>query len=255
MKTTLLSFAAVLLLTALLRGAPLMETTAIHAQPDVSAPVIGLLKAGSEPSVAPDAAAPDGWLAVALPGPHTLYVENKDIGKSLHIHPGAALRLAPKPDAPVFALMEPDDKIEFMGLAGDWGMQVKLPRAVIGYIRAGGAAPDASPPLPAAARVGSTPAVPTGEVSAAMSRVFEGVFAPARRFLVIGPRPLYKYQLNDSSDRRIAFLDLGKNKLLAAENMEKYLDRSVIATGLLRQTEDGRDLVIEVESLQLKQNG
>lgn len=56
--------------------------------------------------------------------------------------------------------------------------------------------------------------------------------------------------MSDSSGRRLAFLNTDKLKL--AGKMESYLDRMVSVTGTMRNTIDGKDLVIEVESLQVK---
>ncbi|OHE89183.1 MAG: hypothetical protein A3G75_14785 [Verrucomicrobia bacterium RIFCSPLOWO2_12_FULL_64_8] len=256
MKNPSFPAVAVLVLAVPLAAAPVTQTAAIYAQPDAAAAVIGFLKAGTEPAAAPGITAPAGWVAVTLPGPHMLFVQNKDIGKSLEVHPGAALRMAPRLESPVFATMEADDKTEITGLRGDW-LQIKLTRDVTGYVSVGGdsPAPVAGAATPAGALAAPTrpaAALPGGVVSASMTRPFEGVFVPAKRFLVVGPRPPYDYQLNDARGHRIAFLETGKNKLLAAENMGKYLDREVLITGLLHKTPDGNNLVIDVESLQVK---
>ena len=164
--------------------------------------------------------------------------------------------MAPSLESPVFATMEADDKAEITGLRGDW-VQVKLNRNVTGYISVGGVTPASGAAAPASAGMMSAPTRPatgltSGEVSANLTRPFEGMLVPAKRFLVVGPRPPYDYQLNDARGHRIAFLELGKNKLLAAENMEKYLDREVLVNGVLHKTPDGNNLVIDAESLQLK---
>lgn len=253
MKTHLRLFIPGLLCAASLAAAPLMETTAIHNQPDSAAPAIGYLKAGTEPTAAADVTAPAGWMAVSLPGPHEAYVRNSDLSKGLDVHPGAELRLLPKADAAVLTTMQEGDPVEITGLRPGW-TQVKLSRAVVGYIRIGGSAaapsPAASPaavpppPLPAASPV--APVLSSGPASA-LPHTFQGMLVATKRFMLIGPRPAYAYQLNSVEGKRIAYLDV--TKVLATVKMETLVDNPVILTGVLKQTYDGKNLVIEVETL------
>ncbi len=134
-------------LSAAAGAAPLPGTTAVQTRPEADAPAIGYLKAGSEP-VPADAPAPEGWLAVSLPGPFSAYVRSGDLSKSLDVRPGASLYLEPKPDAPVLALAAAGDKIEITGLLGKW-TQVQLDKSLTGYIHAGPLPP--APAVPGAA--------------------------------------------------------------------------------------------------------
>jgi len=74
MKTNLLRFAPRFAATCAASfalvgafAAPLTETTAVHTKPDIMAPVITVLKAGSEPVAAANSLAntPAGWMAVS----------------------------------------------------------------------------------------------------------------------------------------------------------------------------------------------
>jgi hypothetical protein len=257
MKTKLCLF-TVVLLVASLPAAPLMETTAIHAQPDAATPAIGFLKAGTEPAAAAQVTAPAGWMAVELPGPHEAYVSNNDFSKSLDIHSGAAIRLNPKADAPVLTTKQEGDKVEITGLRSGW-TQIKLSRTVIGYIQVGGvssALPAAAAPAPIMAPPAPVPAagqfapVPGSGPVAGLPHTFQGMFVATKRLLLVGPRPDYGYQLNDVDGRRIAFLDVAK--VLSTEKMELYLDHLVTVSGVLKQTYNGKNLVIEVNSLEPK---
>jgi hypothetical protein len=256
MKTTLRLSTAVLLLAAPLVAAPLMETTAIHAQPDAATPAIGYLKAGTDPAAAANTTAPQGWMAIELPGPHEAYVNNNDFSKSLDIHPGAAIRLMPKADAPVLTTMQEGDKTEITGLRSGW-TQIKLSKTVIGYINVGGspAAPRAAgstamPPAPLPMAAGQpAPLISSGPASA-LSHTYQGMLVETKRVMLIGPRRDYDYQLNNTDDKRIAFLDV--TKVLVTANMEQYVDRLVTVSGVLKQTPDGKGLVLEVESLETK---
>lgn len=262
MKIHLRLHFAAMLLAVPLGAAPLMETTAIHSQPDVASPAIGYLKAGTEPVAAPSTTAPDGWMAVSIPGPQEAYVANADLSKGLNVRAGAALRTLPKDDAPVLTTKREGDKIEITGLRPGW-TQVKLDREVVGYIKLGGgapaapvavsaseaAAPTAVPPPPAPA-VGQPPPNLASGPAGGLPHLFQGMLVPTKRFLLVGPRPDFDYQLNDSSGKRIAYLDV--SKMLATVKMEKYIDRPVVVSGVLRQTYDGRNLVIQAVSLDLR---
>ena len=273
-----------LLLASLLAGsslvaAPLAKPTAVHAKPDASSPTLTVLKAGTEPSPAVGIAdpLPSGWNAVELTGPHEVYVQNKDITKSLEVRPGAEFRVSPKADAPVLSVMEKGDAAEISGLRGKW-TQVKLQKRVVGYVNTGDAAtgpvaatsaantsspnavnntpppaPLAPSPVPPAASVGgpgrAVQMVNLGDGgSAALPRVFQGTFVSSRRPLA--PRRPYDFQLNDSGGRRHAYLDL--TRLLQTEQIDKYIDHTVVVYGTAKAVPNTKDMVIEVESLQLR---
>ncbi len=256
MKTTLRLSTAVLLLAVPLTAAPLMETTAIHAQPDAATPAIGYLKAGTEPTAVANTTAPQGWMAIELPGPHEAYASNNDFSKSLDIHPGAAIRLMPKADAPILTTMQEGDKTEITGLRSGW-TQIKLSKTVIGYINVGGgssapraAGSMAAPPAPLAMAAGQPAPLLSSGPASALAHTYQGMLVETKRVMLIGPRRDYDYQLNNIDDKRIAFLDV--SKVLVTEKMEQYVDRLVTVSGVLKQTPDGKSLVIEVESLEAK---
>lgn len=248
---------AALLWAATLAAAPLMETTAIHSQADAGSPAIGYLKAGTEPQAAPNVTAPDGWMAVALPGPHDAFVANRDLSKDLNVHPGAPLRLQPAADGPVLTTAQDGDSIEIIGLRPGW-TQVKLARDVVGYIRIGGAATAAAPATPPASPAAAVPPVPTpgfappagGAAPAAIPHTYQGMLTATHRLLLVGPRPDYDYQLESLEGKRIAFLDV--TKVSATVKLETLVDNPVTVRGVIRQTDDGKNLVIEVESLNLR---
>jgi len=83
--------------------------------------------------------------------------------------------------------------------------------------------------------------------AAALPRMFEGTFVPAKRFLAYKP---YEYQLNDRGGQRYAFLDT--SRLTKAEPIERYLDHTVTVYGSAKAIENTKDIVIEVDSIQLR---
>lgn len=253
-------------------ASPLPATTAVHTQPDPAAPVLTYLKAGTVPTVAPAAAAPAGWLAIELPGPFEGYVENKDLAKSLDVKPGAPIRFEPKPDAAVLAVAATTDKTTITGIRGKW-TQISLERAVIGYFRVGESsprpapgpvaapasppsapAPVAPPPVAPGVYGVATPGQPVAMVnlgdggSSSLPRQFAGRFVSTRRPFT--PRRPHDFALNDDAGRRFAYLDV--SKLLLTDQLEKYLELQVVVFGTARNSPDGRDIIIQVETLQLK---
>lgn len=266
-KIALFAFLASAVVTAV--AAPLSTTTAVHTKPDASAPAITFLKAGSEPVPALHslASTPSGWLAVELPGPFEGYVQNKDIQKSLDVKIGAAIHLAPKTDSAVITTMAAEDKAEITGLQGRW-TQVKIEKTLTGYIYLGAtevaAAPSAKPaaapgpmapaPVSPTAHGNATagkaaPVVTLGDASGStLPRLFQGKFVSTRS--AFRPRRPYDWALNDDAGNRYAYLDV--SKLLLTEQIESYADHIVVVYGAARPAPDGKDMIIQVESLQLK---
>jgi hypothetical protein len=274
MKTKSSLFNALLLVLAVPAGrliaAPLAETTAVHTQPDPASPAITYLKAGTDPAPVANAVAstPAGWLALELPGPFEGYVENKDLTKNLEVRPGAPIRLAPKAEAGILVAAEKGDKTTITGLRGRW-TQVSLEKKLTGYIHLGGTngyvPPVATTPAGVAPAMAPAPVAPTAYGTAeagrpapmvdlgdgggaALPRQFAGRFVSTRRPLT--PRRPYDYALNDDAGKRYAYVDV--SKLLMTDQIEKYLNHSVVVFGTAKTTVSGREFVIEVESLQLR---
>jgi hypothetical protein len=276
MKTNL-RFVATLLATALsAAAAPLAGTTAVHVEPNESSLTITYLKAGSEPAPAADAIAttPAGWMAVELPGPFEVFVRNGDILKSLDVRPDASVYLTPKTGAAALTTVGGADKTEITGLHGKW-TQVRLQKTLTGYIHLGGAPGyvppvavatatsnassnssqlvDAAPVTPIAYGVTTAghaaPMVNLGDGGAStLPRSFQGKFVSTRS--LFHPRRPYDWALNDDAGERYAFLDI--SKLLLTEQIEKYIGHTVVVYGAANTVPGGKDIVILVESLQLK---
>lgn len=271
MKTKLALSAALLAVTASLRAAPLTATAAVHTQPSEASPAFTYLKAGTDPVAAPGSVAttPAGWLAVEMPGPFEGFVLNKDIQKSLDVRAGAQIHTAPKTTAPVLATMEAADKATITGLEGRW-TRISLEKNLVGYIAIGAAAGYVAPapaPVakPAPAPMSPAPVAPVAYGSAAagqpapvvnlgdggssaLPRLFQGRFVSTRS--PFHPRRPYDWALNDEAGVRYAYVDI--SKLLLTEQIEKYIDHTVVVYGAAKATADGKDIVIAVESLQLR---
>ncbi len=275
MKTNLLASAALAaLLTGALFGAPLTETTAVHTKPDAASPAITYLKAGTEPTPAEGTVAetPAGWMAVELPGPIQGFVLGKDLSKGLEVKPGAQIRQAPQADAAVIATAERGDKSKITGLHGKW-TQVNLDKKLVGYIHvgnangylppiatnpAGGALPPSSAmaaaPMPAPQTFASGPGQPVatstfaGDSTSSLPRQIAGWFVSTRS--VFHPRRPFDWALNDNAGKRYAYLDI--SRLLLTEQIEKYVGHAVVVFGSAKPTADGKDIVIQVESLQMR---
>lgn len=266
LKATLL--AALSVGAAVLGAAPLSETTSVYAKPDAAASVISTLKAGTEPSVSSAVAAPAGWTAVTLAGPHDVYAANKDVTKSLEVRVGAPYHLDAKTDSPVLALAAKDDVAEITDYRGKW-TKFRLTRAVTGYIKTPVAAKTTAvaAPAPVATTVASAPvsdtaapapapaivpighAAPVGDgASSALPRLFQGkldtTYNPLR------PRRPYDFQINDDNGSRYAYVDV--SKLLATQQINKYVGLTVVVYGTAQAVPGTKEMVVVAESLQLR---
>ncbi len=256
-KLTLLAALAAGVCARLVAADILPGDTAVFLQPDPKSHVLTRLKAGNTIVYTGDA--PAGWRRVELSGSFEAYVHNRDITKGLEVREGANILTAPKKDAAVLTIAQPGDKTEVIGLAnGDW-CQIRLEKKLQGFIAVGATAnvpaeskplpPIAAPAVPAAPVTAPGRAVPVTGNTADMPRLFAGRLVLAKR-PIINPNPPYDYQLMDQSGRRFAYVDT--KRLLLTDRIESYIDRQITITGTVRNTVDGKDLVIAAESMQAK---
>ncbi len=272
MKTSLRHLLVFVATVAAVTAAPLTSTTAVHIKPDEASPTITILRAGTEPVAtlgSTMASTPAGWMAVELAGPFDGYVLERDLAKSLDVREGASIYLAPKNGAAVLTKMEKGDVSTITGLHGKW-TQISLQKKITGYIRVSGqsgqAAPVTAAPLPASTPMVSpapmtpvaygvttagrpAPMVNLGDGgSSTLPRLFQGKFVSTRS--AFKPRRPYDWALDDDSGKRYAYLDM--SKLLLTEQLDKYIDRHVVVYGAAKSTDGRKDIVIIVESLQLR---
>lgn len=250
-------FLLALICAAALAADTLPTDTAVFAQTDPKSPVLARLKAGS--TVTAVGEAPAGWRRVEVSGPFEAYAQSRDITKGLEVREGGHIYAAPRKDAQLLAVAAASDKSEVIGLAGgDW-VQVRLEKKLQGFIAVGEAAnvsADARPlppvtaaPLPAGPVTAVGRPVVMSAHTADTPRLFAGTLVLARR-PIFNPNPLYDYQLTDSTGRRFAYVDT--RRLLLTDKMGTFLDREITVTGTVRNTVDGKDLVIAAESMALK---
>jgi hypothetical protein len=255
----LLSFLATGIACLRVPAADILPTdTAVFLQPDPKSHVLSRLKAGNTIIYTGDA--PAGWRRVELTGTFEAYVHNRDLTKGLEVREGANIVTAPQKDAAVLTVAQEGDKAEVVGLAKNSDYcQIKLQKKLQGFIAVGANA-NAGAPLPAA---NATPApaapaapssaigraVPVSANSADIPRQFAGRLVLARRALV-NPNPPYDYQVVDQAGRRFAYVDT--KRLILTEKIETFLDLQVTITGTVRNTVDGKDLVIAAEAMQLR---
>ncbi|MDI1247790.1 MAG: SH3 domain-containing protein [Lacunisphaera sp.] len=246
------------LAAARLAADTLATDTAVFIQTDPKTPVIARLKAGSTVITAGEA--PAGWRRVNVSGPFEAYVLNRDVTKGLEVREGASIYSAPRKDAPVMTTAAAGDKTEVTGLHGiDW-VQIKLEKTIQGFIAVGETA-NTPAPAPRMQPVTAAPVTPVGSLAAPgrpvaitgdtsdLPRSLAGKLVLARR-PILNPNPPYDYQLVDSSGRRFAYVDTQRLRL--TDKIETYLERFISITGTVRNTVDGKDLVISAESMTLK---
>lgn len=259
MKTKLILLA--LACAASLAAETVKTDTAVFVQTDPKSTVLTRLKAGSPITVVGEA--PAGWRRVEVSGPFEAYAQSRDITKGLEVREGGNIYAEPRKDSQLLAVAAAGDKSEVIGLAkagsGDW-CQVRLEKKLQGFIAVGEAANIAADPLKPAFAVPTAP-TPTGPVTtlgrpvpvaannADTPRLFAGTLVLARR-AILNPNPPYDYQVTDSGGRRFAYVDT--RRLLLTDKIENFLDREITVTGTVRNTVDGKDLVIAAESMSLK---
>lgn len=245
------------------------RATPVHVRPDSGSEVVMLIKTGETlPESITLGTTPTGWVAVTLPGPHEVFVRNSDITKNLDVKPGAPMRLGAKTDAAVLTHATANDDMEITGLRGRW-TQLTLNQAVTGYIFDADAATAATAaPLVEQAPVQDMAPVATSTVTstkpqagkavdrtaaerqslAELPRLFEGILASTRSPL--RPRRPYDFALQAEDGTRFAYLDLAQ--ILLSTPVENYLNLQVVVYGVARPIPDTKDIVIAVESMQLR---
>lgn len=264
------AFTLSLFLVLLATATPVSTPTAVHTQPDTNSSVIKVLSPGNSFVEDDTAAAPTEWTPVINEGPFVGYVLNKDIDKGLRVKLGAPIHMKPKSNSGVLTTMEDEDKASITGLHGKW-TQISLDKTVTGYIQrqrtssttavsnpilldvpgqdSNTAAVSLAPDYGTAIAEPAATYRPTPTTdSADLPRLFEGRFVTTRR--PFAPRRPYDWQLNDTSGVRYAYLDI--TKLLLTERLESYDGRTVVVFGTPRATSNGKNLVIQIESLRLK---
>ncbi len=259
LKITLLLLSASL---ARLAAADILSAdTAVFLQPDPKSHVLTRLKSGNTIIYTGDA--PAGWRRVEISGAFEAYANNRDITKDMEVREGANILTAPRKDAPALTVAQPGDKTGVTGLvsnAPDW-CQVRLEKKLQGFIATSANAntpgetkpayPVAAPATPAGPVTTVGRAVPLAGNTADMPRLFAGRLVLARR-PILNPNPPYNYQLTDGTGRRFAYVDT--KRLQLTDKIENYLDRPISINGTVRNTVDGKDLVIAAESMSVKSN-
>ncbi len=274
------AFLTVAFCAARLVAAPLAAPAAVRVKPDATAPVILTLAAGTEPFTATGVTAPAGWLAVALPGAHEVFLRNTDQLKDLSPRPGANYLLSDKPPETVVAIAEKGDFAEMTDIQGRF-TKYRLSKPLIGYILAPVAvvpptvvipvappapqpivvttppltvepatsapvvAPDAGPrnlAAPPANRTATPPAA-TGE----LPRLFQGTLVST--YSPLRPRRPYAYQLNDRNGERYAYLDV--SRLPPGISPDTLTGRTVVVYGVAQSVPGQTEMVIAAESLQI----
>lgn len=255
-KSLLLSLA---LVVTRLAADTVASDTAVFQQPDAKSAVLSRLTAGATITIVGEA--PAGWRRIEIDGAFEGYTRSREVTKALSVREGANIYSDSKLTSSVLTVSQKGDKSEVIGLAqGDW-LKVRIEKKLQGFIAVGDTAnrPSATiakptpPPVntyaPAAPSMEAGRPVPVSPNSADAPRLFTGIFSLSRSTL-FGTTPVYDYQLTDSSGRRFAYVET--KRLVLTEKIENYLGLQVVITGTVRNTVDGKDLVVVAEALSVK---
>ncbi|HEY4302501.1 MAG TPA: SH3 domain-containing protein [Candidatus Didemnitutus sp.] len=232
--------------------------TAVFAQADAKSAVLARLKKGDEITYTGEA--PPGWRRVEVSGTFTGYALGKDLSKGLTVRTGSNLYVSPDKTSEVLTVIDKNDKTSLVGLAGakyEFG-QIQVEKKLQGFVAVGATAN--LPGSGAGDLVSSTPApappanptalghpVPIVGNAGELPRTFSGTLVLARR-PIFNPNPPYEYQLTDSSGRRFAYVDT--RRLVTTEKIDAFVGLVVTLNGTIRNTVDGKDLVVAAESIQ-----
>ena len=256
-KFVFLILAALAFHTTRLAADILAADTAVFMQADAKSHVIVRLKSGNTIVYTGDA--PAGWRRVEISGTFEAFAHSRDITKGLEVKEGSNIYTAPEKNASVLTVAQKGDVTEVTGLKGEF-CQIKLTKNLQGFVATAATAntpassatalQTISGPVAPAENPGAPgrPVAITGN-TANLPRLFSGTFVSARRPL-INPNPLYDYQLTDIEGRRFAYVDT--KRLVLTEKIESYLGTVVTLNGTIRNTVDGKDLVIDAQSIQRK---
>ncbi|MGC4115197.1 MAG: hypothetical protein QM765_11430 [Myxococcales bacterium] len=261
-------FTALALCSVAARAATLDVAAPAYASPDEKSIVLGTAQPGARIAAT---AAPSGWMAVELPGPHTVYVTDKDMAKNMEVRPGASYYSAPDAKSPVVGLAGEKDVAEWADNAPNRFNKFALNQPITAYVRVAPAAvapvahaapaaepaPAASVPfddntatlrndIPANNPVIAGKGLDAGEPR--LARTFFGTLASTRNPL--RPRRPFDFQLNDSGGNRIAYLDV--SRLLQTEQIDAFAGRPVTLFGTAEPLGTGKEIVIRVETLKLQ---
>jgi len=253
-KFALICFA---LLATRLAADILSADTAVFMQADAKSHVIVRLKSGNTIVYTGDA--PAGWRRVEISGTFEAFAHNRDITKALEVKEGCSIYTAPEKNAAVLTVAQKGDVTEVVGLKGEF-CQIKVTKKLQGFIAIGANANSPGSSAPALQAVSGPVAAPEGPAApgrpvaitgntANLPRLFSGTFVSARRAL-INPNPLYDYQLTDIGGRRFAYVDT--KRLVLTEKIEAYLGTVVTINGTIRNTVDGKELVVDAQSITRK---
>jgi hypothetical protein len=256
MKTKL-ALATLALAAVRLAADTLPTDTAVFVQADAKSAVIARLQAGASITYTGDA--PAGWRRVEIGGEFIAYAHSRDITKGLEVREGADILASPDKAASILTVAQKGDKTEVIGLHGDY-CQIKLEKKLQGFVATGATAntpavepkPAFTVPSASAPAGGSTAPgrpVPVTGNTADLPRLFTGTLVPAKRPF-INPNPPYDYQLTDANGRRFAYVDT--KRLVLTDKIESLLNIQVVITGTVRNTVDGKDLVVDAEAMTRK---
>jgi hypothetical protein len=246
------------LATTRLAADVLAADTAVFVQADAKSHVLTRLKSGNTIVYTGDA--PAGWRRVEISGTFEAFAHSRDITKGLEVKEGANIYSTPEKNSAVLTVAQKEDVTEVTGLKGDF-CQIKLTKKLQGFIATGANANTPGTTSAATLQSISGPIAPPENPNAPgrpvaisgntanLPRLFSGTFVSARRPL-INPNPLYDYQLTDIEGRRFAFVDT--KRLVLTEKIESYLGTVVVVSGTIRNTVDGKDLVVDAQSISRK---
>ena len=257
-----------LALSILIPGLRAQETVTLYLEPDTSGQVVDTLPAGDPRLESATAMAYDGdqpliWKMFELADTFEGFVEKAEVTKGMTVESGALVYFGPGKDSAFLTILEEDNDAQVVGVEEDWAkisvtaslpvyFQSKAPEKVQEPEPAPPPAEVAGEPFPDPPSLaqdrapGSRRSVdlppPRTKSGVHLDRKLEGLLRRIPKSGIFARQPKYDWELVDSKNRRIAFVDPGN--LILNRPFETLEGRKVILSGPLSELEDGRNMLI-----------
>lgn len=251
----------------MISGLKAQETVTLYLEPDTSGQVIDILPAedprlASATTMAYDSDQPLIWKMFELADTFEGYVEKAEVTKGMTVEPGALVYFGPGKDSAFLTILEADNEAQVVGVEEDWA-KISVPASLPVYFNSKAPEKVQEPePDPPAAEVADEPypdppslaedrapgsrrsvdlPPPRTKSGVHLDRKLEGLLRRIPKSGIFA-RPKYDWELLDSKNRRIAFVDPGN--LVLNRPFETLEGRRVILSGPLSELEDGRNMLI-----------
>ncbi len=252
-------------LLVMIPGLRAQETVTLYLETNTSGYVVDILPEDDPrlefaATLAFDSDQPVIWKMFELEDTFEGYVEKGELTKGMTVIPGALVYFKPEVDSAFLTVLQAHNEVLVLGVENDWA-RISVTASLPVYFQAK-APEEVQEPDPPAAEVAGEPfpappslaenrapgsrrsvdlPPPRTKSGVHLDRKLEGLLRRIPKSGIFA-RPKYDWELVDSKNRRIAFVDPGN--LVLNRPFETLEGRRVILSGPLSELEDGRNMLI-----------